>query len=140
MSILVDTGAWYAIADASDRHHEEAKNFFLSRTGQARMITTDLVLTEAWALLSSHLGRQTARRFWASLREMQIPILTIEAADLEAAWFIMQLYPDQAFSLVDCTSFALMERTGIHMAFAFDSHFLIYRFGSERRSAFQRLP
>jgi hypothetical protein len=34
----------------------------------------------------------------------------IGAADLERAWAIGEGYPDQDFSLVDRTSFAVMER------------------------------
>lgn len=109
MSVLVDTGAWYAIADASDRHHREA-------SGQAGLA------------------------FWGTLREARIPILTVEPVDLEAAWHIAEAFPDQAFSVVDCTTFALMERLGITDAFAFDAHFLVYRFGPGRQRAFRRLP
>jgi predicted nucleic acid-binding protein len=52
----------------------------------------------------------------------------------------MQAFPDQTLSFTDCTSFALMERIGVHEAFAFDSHFLVYRFGSRRDRVFQRWP
>jgi predicted nucleic acid-binding protein len=63
-----------------------------------------------------------------------------EPVDLEAAWRIAQAYPDQAFSFVDCLSFALMERLGIEEVFAFDAHFLVYRFGPGRRRGFRRVP
>jgi predicted nucleic acid-binding protein len=33
-----------------------------------------------------------------------------------------------------------MERLGIDEAFAFDSHFLVYRFGPRRQRAIRRLP
>ena len=140
MSILVDTGAWYAIADASDRHHQEASRLYAEHAGRTRLVTSDLILAETWALLSSHLGRAAAVTFWETLRETRIPVLAIEAADLDAAWRIVQTFADQTFSLVDCTSFALMERLGIHDAFAFDSHFLVYRFGPARQRSFRCLP
>lgn len=140
MSILVDTGAWYAIADASDRHHEAAVAFYAEQAGQAEFVMTDLIVAETWALLSSHLGRPAALTFWETLRETRIPILTPDAADLEAAWRIVGAYADQAFSFVDCVSFALMERAGITEAFAFDNHFLVYRYGARRERAFLRHP
>ena len=31
MSILVDTGAWYAVTNTADRHHQEAGRFFLDQ-------------------------------------------------------------------------------------------------------------
>lgn len=140
MTIFVDSGAWYAVADASDRHHHEASRFYLEQAPNASLVTTDLVVAETWALLASHLGRHAAMSFWDTLREARIPILTLEAADLEAAWHIAQAFADQAFSFVDCASFALMERLGLADAFAFDSHFLVYRFGPGRQRAFRRLP
>ncbi len=138
--MLVDTGAWYAIADASDRHHEEARRFYTEHAGQTPFVTTDLIVAETWALLGSHLGRAAALTFWGTLRATRIPILTVDPVDLEAAWHIAQAFPDQPFSFVDGSTFALMERLGIDEAFAFDTHFLVYRFGPGRQRAFRRSP
>jgi predicted nucleic acid-binding protein len=138
--MLVDTGAWYAVADTSDRHHEKARRFYLDQASRGRFITTDLIVAETWALLNSHLGRAAAVTFWETLRLTRTPILTVEAVDLESAWRTLQAFPDQTFSFVDCATFAVMERLGVDEAFAFDSHFLVYRFGSGRQRAFRRLP
>ena len=110
--MLVDTGAWYAVADASDRHHEEARRFYLAQAPQGRFVTTDVIVAETWALLSSHLCRAAALTFWETLRETRTTILTIDPVDLESAWHIVHAFPDQAFSFVDCTTFALMARWG----------------------------
>jgi predicted nucleic acid-binding protein len=140
MSIFVDTGAWYAVADTSDRHHDPASRFYLSHAAHGQLATSDLVVAETWTLLVSHLGRPAALTFWETLRDAKLPILAIEASDLEAAWRIAQAFADQDFSFTDCTSFALMERLGIEDAFAFDRHFLVYRYGSSRHRAFHRHP
>lgn len=103
-------------------------------------MTTDLIVAETWTLLCAHLGRAAALTFWETLRITRIPIMTLDPVDLEAAWRIAQAFPDQAFSFTDCTSFALMERLGVLEAFAFDAHFLVYRFGSRRERAFARWP
>ncbi|MBI1987930.1 MAG: PIN domain-containing protein [Nitrospinae bacterium] len=132
MSMLVDTGAWYAVAEISDRHHEEASQFYANHAGRTPFVTTDLIVAETWALLNSHLGRSSALTFWETLRETRTPILTLESVDLEAAWRVAQAFPDQTFSFVDYTTFALMERLGINDVFAFDAHFLVYRFGRNR--------
>jgi len=80
------------------------------------------------------------RRVWDTLRETRIPIPTADSIDLEAAWRIAQACSDQSFSFVDCVTFAMMERQGLHEAFAFDAHCLVYRFGPARQRAFRRLP
>jgi len=138
--VLVDTGAWYALADASDRHHREARRFYLAEAPRRRLMTTDLIVSEAWTLISAHLGRAAALSFWNALRTTRTPVVTIEAIDLEAAWRIVHGFPDQDFSFTDCSSFAVMERLGIDDAFAFDAHFLVYRFGPGRKRAIRRLP
>lgn len=55
-------------------------------------------------------------------------------------FFLSEAAPDQDFSFTDCTSFALMERLGVAEAFAFDRHFLVYRYGANRQRALRRWP
>lgn len=140
MSIFVDTGAWYALVDTSDRHHHEAAAFYRSQMRAGRFVTSDLVMAETWNLIAARLGRPAGIRFWSALRDARIPILPAETVDIEAAWHITHQFTDQHFSFTDCTSFAVMERLGISEAFAFDAHFLVYRYGADRRRAFSRLP
>ena len=64
-------------------------------------------------------------------------MVTVGAGDLERAWRIAQDFPDQAFSLVDMTSFSVMERTGLARVAAFDHHFAVYRYGPRRDRAFE---
>jgi len=138
--MLVDTGAWYALADRSDRHHQRARRFYAKQAPHQRLLTTDLIVAESWSLIDGRLGRASAIKFWQTLRTVRMPIVPLDAVDLESAWRILQAFPDQALSLTDCTSFAIMERIGVHEAFAFDAHFLVYRFGLRRERAFQRWP
>src|SRR5574342_149661 len=76
VSMLVDTGAWCAITDSSDRHHKEASRYYTEHAGHIRFVTTDLIVAETWTLLHSHLGRPSALIFWETLRETSTPILT----------------------------------------------------------------
>jgi predicted nucleic acid-binding protein len=49
---------------------------------------------------------------------------------------IGQAFRDQTFSIVDRTSWAVMQRLGVHEAVTFDRDYSIYRFGPRRRQAF----
>jgi predicted nucleic acid-binding protein len=124
---------WYAAADRGDASNGRAKELLLAE--QVR-VTSDHVLIETWWLLRSRLGRPAALRFWDGLRAGVAGVEVVGAADLEAAWSISSSFPDQDFSLVDCTSFALMQRLGLRRVLSFDDHFAVYRFGPERRQAF----
>jgi len=100
-------------------------------------VTSDHVLFESWMLIGHRLGRTAAERWWAAIRAGAATVELVGSADLESAFSIGEAFPDQAFSIVDRTSFAVMQRLGVHRAASFDERFAIYRFGPSRRHAFE---
>jgi uncharacterized protein len=136
LSLFVDTSAFYAALDRDDRHYARSKEL-LAR--DEPLLTTDHVLFEAWRLARDRFGYDVAERFWANLRAGAVSIEHVTPADLDAAWAIGETFADQSFSIVDRTSFAVMERLGIHRALAFDDDFAVYRFGPRRDRAFELL-
>ena len=139
LKIFVDTSAFYALADESDHNHALAKDAYASLIKE-RLVTTDYVLLECWFLIGRHLGRETAIRFWDSLRSGIVELISVSVQDQDRARGIINKFPDQDFSLVDASSFATMEREGIKTAFAFDAHFRVYRFGKDMRRYFDVVP
>ncbi|MGH9334113.1 MAG: type II toxin-antitoxin system VapC family toxin, partial [Vicinamibacteria bacterium] len=110
MSLFVDTGVWYAAADSGDRSNRRAKELL---TAREPLVTTDHVLVETWLLLRFRLHRAAAEQFWSGLRSGLAEIEPVSSADLHAAWVISESFPDQDFSIVDRTSFAVMQRIGV---------------------------
>jgi len=139
-AMFVDTGAFYATADTTDRHHEVATATFVARGTVGDLVTSDHVVVETWYLLRSRLGRPAAMRFWDAMETGVVKVIGITSDDFAQARQIARKWPDQAFSIVDCTSFAAMERLGITQAFAFDRHFGLYRYGAGRTRAFEVVP
>lgn len=133
MSLFVDTSMWYAAADRGDSGNLRAKAVLGSDDG---LVTTDHILVETWLLLHHRLGTVPAARFWEGIRGGVAHLELVTSRDLEAAWSIGVVYPDQDFSIVDRTSFAVMERLGLRRAASFDDDFAIYRFGARRDRAF----
>jgi predicted nucleic acid-binding protein len=121
---FVDTSAFYALIDNDDRNHEECVALFadLGRS-RARLLTSNHVLFETYSLMLNRLGRHMAARWLRALR-LQVERATRE--DERQAVRIVLRYRDKDFSLVDASSFALMERLGIRQAVAFDPHFRQY--------------
>lgn len=99
-------------------------------------MTTDHVLVETWTLLHHRLKPNAAERFWEGLRSGVGAIEPVSLADLETAWQIGLSWRDQDFSIVDRTSFAVMQRLGIERAASLDDHFAVFRFGPNRRHSF----
>lgn len=130
MSTFVDSTVWFAAAIARDRNNELAKSILASLDGWT---LTGHVLTETWQLLSARFGREVAETFWGRLRESGAVVEPVTSSDLEAASRIEATYPDEEFSLVDRTSFAVMERLGITQAASFSSSFAAYRYGVRKK-------
>jgi uncharacterized protein len=134
LSVFVDTSVWFSAATKNDRSNALAKSILQSISVH---VMTDHVLAETWLLLKSRFNRSVAEAFWENIRSSAVRVESVTSADLEAAWSIGLSFPDQDFSLVDRTSFAVMERLGIVKAASFDEDFAIFRYGRAREKAFE---
>lgn len=140
MRILVDTGAWYALADTSDAHHAAAVACYDRHYQADELVTTVPIVAETFTLLTAHLGHHAAHTWWQTFRETGIRCLLTTGEDLARASQILDRFQDQDFSLTDCLTFSLMDRLGIETVFSFDHHFLIVRVGPESNRSFRRVP
>ncbi len=75
MNTLVDTGAFYALADRRDERHGQALRFYEQAIDNDRLCTTDYILVETWTLIAHRLGRSAAMRFWDCLSTGMVPML-----------------------------------------------------------------
>ena len=132
----MDTSAWYAVADSSERGNERAQEILMSDDA---LLTSDHVLVETWLLIRHRIGRRAAEDFWYGLRSGVASIEPIAAGDLEVAWAIGETFRDQDFSIVDRTSFAVMQRLGVSRVASFDDDFAVFRFGRNLERAFEVL-
>lgn len=123
--ILVDTSAYFALVDRSDRHHSSAVAFIRSNT--IPLATTDLIVVDTLNLVQVRLGHLPAVRLGRQLFNPALTaVLKVSEHDVREAWRLFQRYRDKGFSFTDCTSFTLMERMRITTAFEFDLHFRQY--------------
>jgi predicted nucleic acid-binding protein len=123
MTIFVDTSALYAVLDANDHDSASAGETWrrLMENGD-RLMTTNYVVVETCALLHRRLGTQAMCRFVQDL----VPAMMVEFVDPTlhmAGTSAAALSSNSGPGIVDCVSFALMQRDGISEAFALDSHF-----------------
>jgi predicted nucleic acid-binding protein len=116
--ILVDTGAFYALADRKDVNHRVAVEC-LDRLDEP-LATHNLVLTESWYLLASRLGRGAARRLMDQITRGRIELLSVDASDVALAMVIEERYSDLALGLTDAVSLSLCNRERITRVFTFD--------------------
>ena len=140
MTIYVDTGAFYALSDATDTYHRRAGEYTRRTERQNRFVTSSYVIVEAWLLIRNKLGYHIAMDFLERVRGGGAQIEQVTVSDLDKAAKILATYSDQQFSLVDAVSFVVMERLNISHAFSFDVHFRIYRFGAKNERGFTIVP
>lgn len=125
---FVDSWGWVALAVSDDPAHERAEHLLrrLQNEG-ALLITSDMVVAESVTRLRYDFGLPAALGLLTAvdllLESRSASILFVnEPLWLEAlAWF--RRYADQRFSMVDCTSFAIMQSLGITDALTADRHF-----------------
>ena len=124
--LFVDTGAWFALADASDQYHAQAVDTYPKLLKDfSSLITTNLVIAETYVLIRRNIGHQAAMVFLEKTAGSP-RIVKIYSDNIleETAEDILRKYHDHDFSFTDAVSFAVMKQSGIDEAFAFDKHFL----------------
>jgi predicted nucleic acid-binding protein len=123
--IFVDAGAWIAVVNQRDDFHAEASAFYGHLLRERRpLVTTNLVIAEAYAMIRRHSGHRAAMQFLDSMRQSSRLTKVYSDASLEAeAEKLLRHHADQDFSLTDAVSFAVMQQRGITEAFGFDRHF-----------------
>jgi predicted nucleic acid-binding protein len=127
--VLVDTSAYFALADSRDAHHREARSVLGNLlAARYRQFTTNVLVVECHALILSALGIPQGLRFLQGIRASSTTVIRVRAQDEERAQQILARYTDKDFSLADAISFVTMERLGITHAFTFDHHFAQYGF------------
>jgi uncharacterized protein len=125
--VFADTGGFYALADRRDPAHARARKFV--ENCESIFLTTDFVFAETMSLLAKRLGKDVAVKFGAALRTS--PSVRIEEVPFEVrekAWLLFSAQGDKNYDLIDCISFAMMEKFRIRQAFGFDRHFTQYGF------------
>jgi predicted nucleic acid-binding protein len=128
--VFMDTGAWIALAIVRDSMHERAVETWtaLLEAG-ARPVVSVPVLLETFSYLQRKVSQEVAARWWESLGAVRfLDRIECTAAELNAAMKFFQRRELYKLSLVDATSFVLMRKHKLRVAFSFDTHFAVAGF------------
>jgi len=113
--LFVDTSAWLAYVDRADPHHSAIAKAL--RSFEGRLVTTNFVFDETVTFCARRLGHATVLLVGDLLRDPDVvDLVRVQAADEDAAWQILKRRDDKRYSFTDCTSFAVMQRMGLHRA------------------------
>jgi predicted nucleic acid-binding protein len=125
--VFVDSGAWIALALTRDPLHVRARELWeILIENRAKLRTSVPVVLETFTFLDRNANRDVALAWKGSLESLaSLEILLCDLDDLEQAWKYFGRRDLHKLSAVDATSFAVMKRYGITLAFAFDYHFSV---------------
>lgn len=126
-SVLIDMAGWANLFIATDSYHQQATQWFSqARTQGRKMVTTNYILLELVALLNSRLRVSRTKLFdyvEAVKTAPYIHLIHIDVATDAVAWALLKSRKDKFWSLVDATSFVVMQQLGIQESLTTDHHF-----------------
>lgn len=122
----MDTAGWASLFIKTQPYHFQADQNFRSALQQKRIYTTNYVIAELVALLNSPLRVSRSRLFEvvdAIKTATYVEVIHINPETDALAWKLCKSRLDKAWSLVDCTSFVVMQQMSIQEALTTDQHF-----------------
>lgn len=126
-SLFVDTSGWASLFISTQPDYPQAEQYFrLALQQRKRIYTTNYIITELVALLSSPLRVARPRIFEivdAIKTVAYVEVIHINDVTDALAWELCRNRPDKAWSLVECTSFVVMQQLGSQEALTTDQHF-----------------
>jgi predicted nucleic acid-binding protein len=128
--VFVDSGAWIALALSRDPLHTQARDQWEILQGAGAKLHTSIpVVIETFTFLDRNAVRDVALAWKESMYKTgAVTILACERRDLERSWDYFRRSDFHKLSAVDATSFAIMKRARIRLAYAFDHHFVVAGF------------
>lgn len=129
-AVFVDSGAWIALALSRDPLHARARQQWdLLRAAGARLHTSVPVVIETFTFLDRNANRDVALAWkeWVT-RRGTLEILPCELRDLQRSWEYFRRSDLHKLSAADATSFVIMKRARIRLAYTFDHHFAVVGF------------
>ena len=125
---LVDSSAFLAIEDPSERSHSRATSALRKLVAaRTKLLTTNFIFDETYTLILTRLGRRRAVEWGKAFKSGNlVQLVRVQEEHETFAWEILMTFADKDFSYTDATSFALAESLELEQAFAVDDHFRQY--------------
>ena len=123
MRIFVDTSALLSLLDADDRDHRAVRDALHELVAaDGCLLISSYVLVETGALVRRRLGMSAFRALGDAV-EQAMEVIWIDGPLHRLAWRHASVEGRKGPSLVDWTSFLVMDAEGVTTALTLDGHF-----------------
>jgi predicted nucleic acid-binding protein len=126
-AVFVDSAAWIALALARDPLHGQAREQWDLLQGAGAALHTSIpVIIETFTFLDRNANRDVALAWKDAIYKPRVvKVLPCELRDLQQSWEYFRRRDLHKLSAVDASSFAIMRRMRIRLAYTFDHHFAV---------------
>ena len=134
--VFADSGYWVALINPLDALRAGARRVS-AELGPVKIVTSEMVLIEVlnhFSRLGPHLRGAAVDVIGEITNNPNVEVVELTSAFFNSAVVRHASRPDQRWSLVDCSSFVLMEEQGIRDALAHDIDFVQAGFNALLRS------
>ena len=125
--IFVDTSGWANFFDTDEPFHRLTRNIYENaRNNGTRLVTTNYVVTELTSLLTSpfRISRPRIIEYIDAIKQSpSVDLIHIDRGLDDQAWQLLTERVDKNWSLVDCSSFVVMQNERITESLTTDHHF-----------------
>lgn len=122
-TIYIDTSAFYALIDRSDRYHEQAKDLWPSLLeSHISLMTSNYVVSETINLLQHRLGFEAAN-LWNKAMLSAVEVNWVDQATHQLGYELWMTLGRRHSTLVDCISYLTMNRHQVEKAFCFKTSY-----------------
>jgi len=122
LSVLIDTGVFYAFYNKRDVHHLDSicllVHILEGRYGHP--YTVDLVVSETYTLLRYRLGYEAAMAFLEALKKSGVTIIFLDDEGYGGVIRVLKEYSDRKLSFTDAFLIHVSESYGIENVVSYD--------------------
>ena len=130
-SVVVDSGFFIGLFDETDPLHVRCREFL--RDYRGRFLTTEAVITETLALLST-IQQLRCLAWLGDATQARLLVVDREPLDFRAVEKLARKYADQPMDFADASVVLLAMRTGVREILTADRRdFEVYRLGGRAR-------
>jgi len=125
--VFADTSGWASLFVSTELYHHQASQHFAQfRQDQQTIVTSNYVIAELVALFNSplQLPRNKLFQYVEAIKTASyVELIYVNSEIDELAWALLKNRRDKNWSLVDATSFIIMQQFNIQIALTTDHHF-----------------